>query len=126
MPGTSLALLAGLGFVPTAFSASLIASHYTGKLYSLSFNPSSGSNALAITGQVTGCGSLPAWLELYPADNTVYCFDESWYGSGTMASFSVASDGKLTLKNQAKTSGNDVHGVLYGGSDGKGFAASAQ
>jgi len=120
-------LLAGLTFVPTVFSATLLASHYTGKLFALNFNPNATSNALTITSQATGCGSTPGWLELYPQDKALYCFDEAWTGSGSMVSYSVSmSDGKLTQTGQTTTTGNDVHGTLYGGSDGKSFAASVQ
>ncbi|KAJ4287202.1 hypothetical protein N0V90_012600 [Kalmusia sp. IMI 367209] len=114
----SLSLLAGLSFVPTTFSAptassaTLLAAHYTGKLYTLTFTSTGTTGSLTVSSPVTGCGSTPAWLELYPDDKTLYCFDEAWTGSGTMASFSVGSDGKLTLKSQAKTTGNDVHGLF--------------
>jgi 6-phosphogluconolactonase (cycloisomerase 2 family) len=129
---TSLSLLAALSFVPssisapTASSATLLAAHYTGKLYTLSFTSTGSTGSLTVGSPVTGCGNTPAWLELYPADKTLYCFDESWTGSGSNAAYSVGSDGKLTLKSSARTSGNSVHGVLYGGSDGKGFAATVE
>ncbi|KAF2260317.1 putative isomerase YbhE [Lojkania enalia] len=129
MPGAIQALFASLGFAPIALGATLLASHYTGGLYTLSFNSnttSTGASALSITSQATGCGELPGWLELYPQDKTLYCFDESWYGSGYIASYSVGSDGKLTLTGQTPTTGNDVHGLLYGGPDGKSFVATAQ
>lgn len=120
-------LLAGLAFAPTAFSATLLASHYTGKLFALNFNPNAtGASALSVSSQATGCGTTPGWLEYYAEDKTLYCLDESWSGSGFVVSYSVGSDGKLTQTGQAKTTGNDVHGLRYGGPDGKGFLASAQ
>ncbi|KAF1969870.1 3-carboxy-cis,cis-mucoante lactonizing enzyme [Bimuria novae-zelandiae CBS 107.79] len=128
----SLSLLAGLSFVPggstapTASPATLIASHYTGKLFTLTFTPSGSAGSLTVGSPVTGCGTTPAWLELYSADKTLYCFDESWNGSGFIAKYSVGSDGKLTLGSQAKTTGNSVHGLLYGGTDGKGFVATVE
>ncbi|KAK7178879.1 hypothetical protein DPSP01_004861 [Paraphaeosphaeria sporulosa] len=128
----SLSLLAALSFVPsstsapTASSATLLAAHYTGKLYTLTFTSSGSTGSLAVSQPVTGCGSTPAWLQLYPEDKTLYCFDESWTGSGSNAAYTVGSDGKLTLKASGKSTGNSVHGLLYGGSDGKGFAATVE
>lgn len=128
----TLSLLAGLSFVPaslsapTASTATLLAAHYTGKLYTLTLTTSGSTGSLTVGSPVTGCGSTPAWLQLYPEDKTLYCFDESWMGSGSNAVYSVGSDGKLTLKSSARSSGNSVHGLLYGGSDGKGFAATVE
>ncbi|KAF2733423.1 putative isomerase YbhE [Polyplosphaeria fusca] len=117
-------LALGLLLPSTTLAASLIASHYTGKLFTLNFDAS--AKTLSVTGQATGCGTTPGWLELYPADKTLYCFDESWSNGGYIASYSVASDGKLSMTAQMKTSGNSVHGLLYGGSNGKGFAATVE
>ena len=128
----SLSLLAALSFVPAstaapaASPATLLVAHYTGKLYTLTLTQSGTTGSLAVSSPVTGCGVTPAWLQLYPEDKTLYCFDESWQGSGSDAVYSVGSDGKLTLKSSSKSSGNSVHGTLYGGSDGKGYAATVQ
>ncbi len=121
-------LVSGLGLVmaPAAMGATLLASHYNGKLYTLAFTQNGTSGSLAITYQTTGCGTTPGWLELYPESKTLDCFDESWAGNGTDASFWVDADGKLTLASQVPTTGNDVHGLLYGGPDGKSFVATAQ
>jgi 6-phosphogluconolactonase (cycloisomerase 2 family) len=121
--GLGQALLAGVSLAPAAaYGATLAVSTFGGGVYSLSFT----NNKLAIAQQTNGCGTTPAWLEYYNDTQSLYCFDESWSGGGTMAQYKVGSDGKLTIAGQAKTSGNDVHGKLYGGSDGKGFIASAQ
>ncbi|PVI03899.1 putative isomerase YbhE [Periconia macrospinosa] len=122
MRSTSLA--AFLAALPSAMSVKLLASHYTGQIYTLDFNAQ--ASTLTSTGSVGGCGRLPGWLEYYSSDNTVYCFDESWFGSGFIASYNISSSGALTQFQQAPTTGNDVHGLLYGGADGKGFVATAQ
>ena len=122
-------LLAGLVLLPTAFAATatLLASHFSGAIFTLSLNtPAWGSNStgsLAITSAAGGCGSTPTWLVYYADNKELICIDESWQGYGTIASYNVSSDGKLVVTGQAKTTGNDVHGTLYGGSDGKGFLA---
>lgn len=122
-----LALVAaGLTLVPSALGASLLVSHYTGKLFTLEFTQNGNAGTLAVTSETTGCGSTPGWLELYPEDKKLWCFDESWSGRGYIVSFDVASNGRLTQSSQFQTSGNDVHGLLYGGSNGKSFIATAQ
>ena len=129
---TSLSLLAGLSLVPATFSAptaspaTLIASHYTGKLYTLTFTPNGSGGSLTVGSPVTGCGTTPGWLQMYAEDKSLYCFDESWFGSGSIVKYSVGSDGKLTQTAQGKSTGNSVHGTLYGGSDGKGFIATVE
>jgi len=111
---------------PTASSATLLAAHYTGRLYTLSLTSTGSTGTLTVGSPVTGCGTTPAWLQLYSDDQTLYCFDESWNGSGSNAVYSVGSDGKLTLKSSFRSSGNSVHGALYGGTDGKGYAATVE
>jgi 6-phosphogluconolactonase (cycloisomerase 2 family) len=117
-------VLTGLALVPSAWGASLIASHFSGKVYTLDFQEASGQ--LSVVAETGGCGTIPGWIQLYSEDKALYCFDESWFGSGTIAKYNVASDGRLTVASQFRTTGNDVHGTLYGGSNGKGFVATAQ
>ncbi|CAI6334006.1 unnamed protein product [Periconia digitata] len=121
MRSISLTLLAAL---PSAMSVKLLASHYTGKIFTLDFDSS--ATALTSEASVEGCGRLPGWLEYYSDDQTVYCFDESWFGSGYIVSYNISDSGALTQYQQAPTTGNDVHGLLYGGADGKSFVATAQ
>lgn len=115
-------LLAGAS---TVQGAALVASTFAGGIYTLSLTEGS-SPKISIAGQTNGCGSTPGWLDYQSDDKQLYCFDESWSGKGQMAQWSVDSSGKLTLVGTAQTSGNDVHGTLYGGSNGKSFIASAQ
>jgi 6-phosphogluconolactonase (cycloisomerase 2 family) len=126
MLGHLTTLVAGLSLVPSALGASLIASHFSGKVYTLNFSQSGSTGSLSVVAEASGCGSIPAWLQLYPEDKKLYCFDESWYGSGTIAQYNVASDGRLSVGVSFPSAGNDVHGVLYGGSNGKSFVATAQ
>jgi len=121
-------VLGGVGMSHGVLGAKLLASHYSGVIYTLDFTESSSSSngSLSITSQATGCGQMPAWLEMYPKDGTVLCVDESWYGSGNIAQYSVSTDGKLAMTGQLKSTGNSVYGTLYGGSNGKGFVVSAE
>ncbi|KAI8958247.1 3-carboxy-cis,cis-mucoante lactonizing enzyme [Daldinia sp. FL1419] len=113
-----------LGLAPPVLGSNLLASHYTGKIFSLSFT-GSGSNATLVNkSSVSGCGTLPAWLHV--DSDTVYCVDEDWNGSGILASYSVESDGSLKQTGKAVTSGASVHGTPYGGKDGKGFIATVE
>lgn len=120
------AVIAGLVLVPSTLGASLIASHFSGKIYTLDFQQDGVSGNLSVIAESTGCGTTPGWIQLYPEDKTLYCFDESWTGSGVIARYGVANDGQLSLATQFRTTGNDVHGILYGGAEGKSFIATAQ
>ncbi|EAQ85563.1 hypothetical protein CHGG_09577 [Chaetomium globosum CBS 148.51] len=119
-------LFAAMALAPGTLGATLIASHFAGGIYSLSLATSNSSGTLSITSQTTGCGTTPGWLQLYADSRKLYCFDESWFGSGNSAEYTVANDGRLTSTGQLKTTGNSVHGLLYGGSDGRGFVATAE
>lgn len=114
--------LAATLLIPTALSARLFASHFSGTVYSLTFErDSDGDNGtLAITSTASGCGDMPSWLTLDRTAGTLYCFDES-YGGGIVSSFDVG-DGTLKSSGQASTGGNTVHGWLYG----DGFIATAE
>lgn len=119
-------IVTALTLVQSALGASLIASHFSGKVFTLNFQQAGNSGSLSITGEYTGCGTTPGWLQLYPEDKKLYCFDEAWTGRGYIAQYNVASDGRLSLATQFQTTGNDVHGLLYGGPNGKSFIATAQ
>ncbi|KAK2040923.1 putative isomerase YbhE [Colletotrichum somersetense] len=112
-----------LAAVPGAIGATLIASHYSGQLYTLNL---SSANQLTIAKTVSSGSSMPAWLDLDSASKTVYIPDEVQWGQPLLKSFSVAADGSLTAKGQVQTAGGELHSTLYGGSDGKGFIALAQ
>ncbi|KAK8009704.1 glucosamine-6-phosphate isomerase [Apiospora arundinis] len=115
------------GLASHALAAKLIASHFSGPVYTLDFTPTNAtSGTLKVDGQTNGCGRIPAWLTVDKATNSVYCFDESWYGSGVLAQFAADANAKLTLKSSAPTLGNSVHGSLYGGSDDKSFVITAE
>jgi len=111
-----------LGLSPAVQAVKLLASHYSGNIYTLDFS----GNKLTNQAKVAACGRTPGWIDYYADDKLLYCYDESWFGSGNIASYNVSSDGTLKQFASGPTTGNDVHGTLYGGSNGKGFIASAQ
>ena len=120
----SFRVLALVALAPRALGANLAASHFSGTLFSLSFD--NNTDTLSVTSEATGCGRMPGWLDFQSDARRLYCFDESWFGSGILAEFSVGCDGKLTLTGQARTTGQSVHGALYGGPDGRAFVATAE
>ncbi|KAK1068749.1 hypothetical protein LTR74_005407 [Friedmanniomyces endolithicus] len=118
--------LAAVLLARCVLGTNLFVSHYSGKVYTLTYQPSSnGKNGtLSIDNSVAGCGNMPSWLTLDHTSKSLYCFDES-SNSGVVSSFDVTgATPKLT--GQAKTSGGDVHEWLYGGSDGQGFLSTAE
>jgi 6-phosphogluconolactonase (cycloisomerase 2 family) len=111
-----------LAVTPAVQGVKLLASHFAGGVYTLDFT----GNKITQQAKADGCGKTPAWLSYYSADKTLYCIDESWAGSGNLVSYNVSSDGSLKQFAMAQTTGNSVHGTLYGGSNGKGFVATAE
>ncbi|KAF2746332.1 putative isomerase YbhE [Sporormia fimetaria CBS 119925] len=131
MAPTKAILFAGLSLLSEAAAVKLYATHFSGYIAALDLtlsDPTTGSITLAQ--QVRGCGVTPAWLHLDEETRTLYCFDESWMGSGVLQSYSLgkknASNAALTLSGSARTPGNTVHGSLYGGKDGKSFIITSE
>lgn len=125
----SVVLASCLATVATADK--LLASHYSGQIYSLDLTFSGSTGTLRSTSSLGGCGKMPSWLTLDSESGTLYCFDESGAGQqgvsgGVVTSYITNTDGSLKQSGQAMTAGGDVHGWYYGGSDGRGFVATAE
>ncbi|KAL1841771.1 hypothetical protein VTJ49DRAFT_6609 [Mycothermus thermophilus] len=121
-----LSLIGAAALAPGALGATLIASHFSGQIYTLQYTGTNSSGTLAITSQTSGCGTMPAWIEYYGDTRQLYCFDEAWWGGGAIAEFSVGNDGRLSITGQGRSRGNTVHGALYGGPNGRSFVATAE
>lgn len=125
MRPTGSILASGL-LASQALAAKLIASHFSGPVYTLDLaltNATSGT--LRVTGQASGC-RMPAWLTVDKASNSVFCFDESGFGGGVLAQFAADDQSILTPKASAPTLGNSVFGSLYGGDDDRSFVITAE
>lgn len=105
-----------------AQSATLVASHFSGNLYSLSLS----SGKLSQTAALKAGGTWPSWLTYDGASRTLYTVDEANWVGPMFTEFKVASDGRLTQTATSPKSGGELHSTLYGGQDGKGFIAGAQ
>ncbi|KAK6219272.1 hypothetical protein LQW54_002260 [Pestalotiopsis sp. IQ-011] len=115
--------------VPAVLAEKLLASHYTGQVYSLDLTVNGSIGTLKSTSSTGGCGKMPTWLDLDSDTGTLYCFDESGAGQqgvsgGVATTYTVNTDGSLKQTGQAKTKGGEVHGSFYGGSDGRGDAST--
>jgi hypothetical protein len=113
-----------------ASADTLLATHYSGSVYTLSYTPpSSTSNQhanLTIKSSTNTCGKKPSWLTLDFASKAVYCMDEDSSGHNVLATFSVTDNGATSLRTSTSTAGGSVHGATYGGSDNKGFFATVE
>lgn len=125
MPSLLKSALAAALLVHDALGARLFASHFSGKVYSLTFERNNtGKGMLSVGSSSSDCGRMPSWLTLDQANGTLYCFDES-YGVGVVSSLDISGTA-IKRSGQSTTGGNDVHGWLYGGADGKGFLATVE
>lgn len=126
MPSKYSLLAAGVLHASTVLGASqLIASHFTGDLYTLTL---SDSNDLSVTSQTRSGNFWPAWLDFDSESSTLYVVDEAnWSPPNGMTTFTVGADGSLTQNTdgQTVTGGAEVHSTLYGGDDGRSFLALA-
>jgi hypothetical protein len=112
-----------LGLTRLVLGDRLLASHYTGKIFTISLTTEGTNGTLQVTSTATGCGNMPSWLTLDSETGTIYCVDESEIGGPVASTFSVGADGVLAQTGQTTTSGGNVYGWYYGGPDGKSFLA---
>lgn len=107
-----------------AAATNLYATHYDGNIYTLSLNS---ADSLSITSSLKTCGDAPSWLTFDSSTRTLYCSDHAGNAliNGSLSSYSVHHDGRLT--ELAKTSDVDaaVHSVIYGGKHGAKYLAVA-
>lgn len=116
--------LAGVTAPLAAQAPQLVASHFSGTIYSLNVTE---AGEPTITGEISGVQRIPAWITWDSESRTAHVADESWFGPGTgsIASYALAEDGGLTVSGAATTDGGDLASGLYGGEDGRGFIAQA-
>ncbi|KAK1674895.1 Lactonase, 7-bladed beta-propeller-domain-containing protein [Colletotrichum godetiae] len=119
--GNTSRFLACFTSLRSALAATLIASHYSGQLYTLNL---SSANQLTIASSVSAGNRMPAWLDFDPGSKTIYLPDEVQWGQPLLKSFSVTADGSLTPKGQVQTAGGELHSTLYG--LGNGYITTAQ
>jgi hypothetical protein len=113
-----------------ATANTLLATHYSGSVYTLLYTPpSSALNQhanLTIKSSTNTCGKKPSWLTVDSVSRSLYCMDEDSSGHNVLASFSTTDNGVTSLRASTSTSGGSVHGSLYGGSDNKAFFATVE
>ncbi|BGP31241.1 hypothetical protein JCM10296v2_003005 [Rhodotorula toruloides] len=95
-------------------SRTLLTSGYGGKIYTLSFDPTSSS--LRTTSTVS-CGKAPTWLTLSGQHPIVYTGDEFSQPDGVLHAFRFDASGSLDSLPSAKVAEGPVHFCLSG--DGK-------
>ncbi|KAH9827376.1 Lactonase, 7-bladed beta-propeller, partial [Teratosphaeria destructans] len=91
----SLTLLALAAQAVTA--TNLFVSDYAGHITSLSLTAPHGTYALRQTSVTAGCHANPTWLTLDAPRGLLYCLNEGVdTADGSLSSFTVHSDGRLT------------------------------
>ncbi|KKA30152.1 hypothetical protein TD95_002797 [Thielaviopsis punctulata] len=111
---TSISLLAN-----GASAANLLAAHFTGSIFSLSYE----NGVLTQTGEVSGDVAMPSWLTVAdgPDGKKVYVADES-SGEGVAVTYDVDANGQLSNTVITPVPGGSVHSAVYG----DGFFAAAR
>ncbi|KAF0319256.1 hypothetical protein GQ607_013505 [Colletotrichum asianum] len=104
-------------------AATLLASHYSGQIYTLEL---SSANQLSIVKSISSGNRMPAWLDLDSATKTLYVPDETHFGQPLLKSYSLGDNGTVTPKGQVQTAGGELHSTIYEGGAGGGFVAVAR
>ena len=103
-------------------AAELFVSHYSGSIYSLNLN----GNQLSIASTLRAGGGMPSWLTLDSENRILYVTDESQFGGAVLTALAVQADGSVKSIAAPKSPGAELHSAFYGGSNGKGFLATAE
>ncbi len=113
-----------LPFISLAAATNLYATHYDGNIYSLSLD---GENSLSITSSLKTCGDGPSWLTFDSPTRTLYCSDHAGDAtvSGSLSSYTVDKDGRLTELAKTADVGAAVHSAMYTGENGDKYLAVA-
>jgi 6-phosphogluconolactonase (cycloisomerase 2 family) len=110
--------------ISLATATNLYATHYDGNIYTLSLDS---GNSLSITSSLKTCGDAPSWLTFDSSTRTLYCSDHSGNATinGSLSSYSVHHDGRLTELAKTLDMGAAVHSIIYGGKHGTKYLAVA-
>jgi 6-phosphogluconolactonase (cycloisomerase 2 family) len=112
-----LPLLAASGL-----AANVYVTHYAGTLTTLKLCNKNGVFSLNQTQEIT-VGGLPSWTTWNSASRTLYFTNEA--DPGVLTVYRADEAGQLTAIANATAFNGGVSTVLYGGSDGKGYIATA-
>ncbi|EME86506.1 uncharacterized protein MYCFIDRAFT_210512 [Pseudocercospora fijiensis CIRAD86] len=99
----------------TASATVLFVADYSGNITSLSLTHSNGNYSLEAIHTNDGCAPNPSWLTIDPARGHLYCLNEGLSSpNGSLASFSINSDGSLKQITNQTTPNGPVSAVIYG------------
>ncbi|KAK5112738.1 hypothetical protein LTR62_003836 [Meristemomyces frigidus] len=120
-----LPLVTVLTLVGAATCEQLLASHFSGQVYTLNLTSAGSKYNLSVSSVITACGGLPSWLTYDAVGKAVYCSDETMSGTGSISSFSAGTNDVLTVIGKANAPIGGVANTLFGGSNGRGYVAIA-
>ncbi|KAI9736113.1 MAG: hypothetical protein M1818_006289 [Claussenomyces sp. TS43310] len=108
-------LLCTLGLMSTALATNLYVSSYSGTITSLSLTrTNNASYSLASVAVNTGSSPNPSFLNLDRVSHILYCVDEGLnVANGSVASYSTAASGALTLLDRQVTLSGPVASIVY-------------
>jgi hypothetical protein len=117
----------------STLARTLYVSHYDGHIYTLTFNStdSDPDTSLTLANTLQACGSMPSWLELDAAANTLYCVDESGSsqtsGNGSLTALDIGSSFATNpiVVAETGTLAGGVASVIYEAGDDDKFLAIA-
>lgn len=94
-------------------------SHYSGKVYTLNYDPrgNNGQPALTIKQTLESCGGMPSWLTFDAGPELLYCIDESYQPNGTLTMYAADSNSLLTEKATVETMPGGVATTVFNGRD---------
>lgn len=94
----------------------IYASHYSGNVHTLQFEP--GLGRVYATQVLQSCGKKPSWLTIDRESKTLYCLNESGDPAtgepGHLYEYAIRRNGTLEERAKVETAPGPVHATLYG------------
>lgn len=99
----------------TASATNLFVADYSGNITSLQLSEENGNYNLTTAHVNNGCAPNPSWLTLDSARGLLFCLNEGLATpNGSLASFSINTDGSLRQVANETTINGPVSGAIYG------------
>ncbi|KAH8602447.1 3-carboxymuconate cyclase-like protein-like protein [Bisporella sp. PMI_857] len=117
-----LRFLALFLFIAPSAATRLFVSSYDGNITTLDLSHNyHGFHALKSVAVNSVTGSYPSWITLDAKNQLLYVVDEAWPSqNGSVTSYKISSDGKLSAIANQTTLNGPVHALIY--NDGKALA----
>jgi len=101
--------------IALAVATNIFVADYSGQITTLALTESKGNYTVTETSVNKDCAPNPSWLTLDADRGLLFCLNEGLTSpNGSLSSFTIGTNGRLTSVKNATTISGPVSGVIYG------------